>query len=188
MERGPGFFHAFTRALSRAAHWALPRRPGGRTHRAGARDVRRVLLVAAPSSCRDTAADSASSAGLAAGAQVLRTAGFQAEVYDATSGSTATSMRAHIEHAYPHVVAVVAGAGVTAKAATEVLRVAKEAVPGVFTVLLGSPSSSSAGEVPTDVSADDVAEAGGVEALLGVLARLAAGEPPMRTQPLVVAA
>jgi hypothetical protein len=183
-----GRAHAVARALGRAAHWALHRKPGARAGRAGVRHVRRVLLVAAPSVCHDAASHSAWPDGLAAEADSLRAAGFQAEVYDATSGATAASMRAHIEHAYPHVVAVVAGAGVTAEAAAEVSRVAKDVVPNVFTVLLRSPSGSGSGEAPTAVSAYDVAEAAEAEALLGVLSRLAAGEAPLQTQPVIAAA
>ena len=76
--------------------------------------------------------------GLAGLAESLRAAGFEAEIYDAMATSLgAQSIRLHMEHSYPQVVAAAAH-GSTSEAARDVLRVAKEVIPGVFTVLLGA--------------------------------------------------
>jgi hypothetical protein len=135
---------AVARALRRAARTMTlrglhVRRSTGSS--AKTRDVRRVLLVAPP-----TGSGNAVSAGflvpfgLAALAESLRATGFEAEIYDMASSLSAESIRLHIEHAFPHVVVAVVYAA-TAEAARDVLRAAKEVVPGVFTVILGAQPS-----------------------------------------------
>ena len=169
--------HAFTHALWRAARVVAHRQSGGPASIARTRDTRRVLLVAPPSSPGNNRSADGAPPDLALEAESLRAAGFRAEVYDATSCAVgASSIRAHIEHAYPQVVAV-AAFGAT-ESARDVLRAAKEVVPGVFTVLLGSQSPASAVEASRDRWADCVVDTEGAETLPGLLVRLIVGEHP----------
>jgi methylmalonyl-CoA mutase cobalamin-binding subunit len=116
--------------------------------------------------------------GLVAVAESLRAAGFEAEIYDAMASSFgAESIRLYIEHSLPHV--VVAGAyAATAETARDVLRTAKEVVPGVFTVLLGAQLASAVAKAAKDAAVDCVVGDNGAETLPGLLARLRAGEQP----------
>ena len=87
---------------------------------------------------------------LGALADALRAAGFEAHVYDATTsllGPPAIGLE--IEHSYPQVV-VTPSAMETAEAALDILRVAKEVVPGVCTVLLTSSPTPVAGKPRRD--------------------------------------
>ena len=166
------------RALTKAA-CALTQ-PSLRKQRSAAktRDVRRVLLVAPPSdSANAVSASIFAPLGLAATAESLRAAGFEAEVYDMASALSAESIRLHIEHAFPHVVVAVAYAA-TAEAARDVLRAAKETVPGVFTVILGAHAVLGAGKARRDAAVDCVVGDDGAQTLPGLLARLKAGEQP----------
>ena len=168
---------AVARALRRAAHddaVALHRSQST----AETRDVRRILLVAPPAGSGDVvSAGIVAPLGLAALARSLRAAGFEAEIYDMASSLSAESIRLHIEHALPHVVVAVAHAA-SAEAARDVLRAAKELVPGVFTVILGAQAALGAGKARRDAAVDFVVGDDGAETLPGLLARLKAGEQP----------
>jgi hypothetical protein len=167
---------AVARALRRAARTVT--HPGFHRHRSSAktRDVRRVLLVVPPSgSANVVSAGILVPLGLAALAESLRAAGFEAEIYDMASSLSAESIKLHIEHAFPHVVVAVAYAATT-EVARDVLRAAKEVVPGVFTVILGAQATLRAGKARRDAAVDcAVADA---EVLPGLLARFRAGEQP----------
>jgi len=143
-------------------------------HRAKARDLKRVLLVAPPSDPVSAApADVSPGSGLEAIAESLRAAGFQAEVYDAmTSSLGALSIRLEIEHSYPHVVAT-SSSSETAEAARAILRAAKEVIPGVCTVLL-TRSTRVACEAPGDGVVDCVVGDDCARTLPGLLAGLKA--------------
>jgi hypothetical protein len=148
------------------------------THRSRAktRDLRRVLLIAPPSGSGHAVSTGALlPLGLVALAESLRAAGFEAEIYDAMATSLgAQSIRLHIEHSYPQVVAAAAH-GATSATARDALRAAKEVIPGVFTVLLGAQSALVTGKAPKDASVDYVVGDGCAETLPGVLVRLRVG-------------
>jgi radical SAM superfamily enzyme YgiQ (UPF0313 family) len=123
---------------------------------------------------------------LVAAAEALRAAGFDAEIYGAApSALGADSIGLQIEHSFPQVV-VAAAYVATVDAARDVLRTAKEVVPGVFTVLLGAQQMSVAGEIANTTAVDCVLSGDGAETLPGLLARLRDGgrvEQPCVTQP-----
>jgi hypothetical protein len=150
--------------------------------RAKSRDLRRVLLIAPPSGSGSVVSASvALPLDLVALAESLRVAGFEAEIYDAMAASPgAQSIRLQIEHSYPHVVAAATYAA-TSETACDVLRAAKEVIPGVFTVLLGAQSALVTGNAPKAASVDYVVDDDCVETLPGLLARLRVGEPLGRT-------
>ena len=133
-----------TRALRRAARTMTLRSlhlHGSAGSTAESRDVRRILLVAPPAGSGDVvSAGIVAPLGLAAFARSLRAAGFEAEIYDMASSLSAESIRLHIEHALPHVVVAVAYTA-SAEAARDVLRAAKELVPGVFTAIVGAQTA-----------------------------------------------
>jgi hypothetical protein len=173
---------AVTRALTRVGRLMTLKRL--RTHgpRAKTRDVRRVLLIAPPAGSGTPPGGSGSlpsagflpPLGLVAVAESLQAAGFEAEIYDAmASPLSAESIRLHIEHSYPHVVAAGTCAA-TADTARDVLRAAKEAIPGVFTVLLGMQATSVAGKTSRakDGFVDCVIGDDGAEILPRLLTRL----------------
>ena len=166
-----------TRALRRAARMMTQR--SLRTHRFNAKThgLRRVLLIVPPSDSRSVVPTAVlSPLGLAGLAESLRAAGFEAEIYDAMATSLgAQSIRLHMEHSYPQVVAAAAH-GSTSEAARDVLRVAKEVIPGVFTVLLGARSALVTAKAPKDASVDCVVDDSCAETLPGLLARLRVGE------------
>jgi hypothetical protein len=144
---------------------------------ANGREIRRVLLVTPPGSSSGSAAAGALlPVGLAALAQTLRAAGIEAELYDAmVSALGPDSIRAAIEHSYPQAV-VVAACSATAEAARDVLRAAKEIVPGVFTVIVGRDK---AGLVATNGATDDAVDYvvdDDASRLAGLLARIGKGE------------
>jgi hypothetical protein len=146
--------------------------------RAKTRDLRRVLLIAPPSDSRSVMSTGVLlPLSLVALAESLRAAGFEAEIYDAMATSPgAESVRLHIEHSYPHVVAAATYAA-TSETACGVLRAAKEVIPGVFTVLLGVQPPFIGGKAPKAACVDYVVDDDCVETLPGLLARLRAGEP-----------
>ncbi len=118
--------------------------------------------------------------GLVALAESLRAAGFEAEIYDATAASlSAEAIRLHIEHSYPQVVAA-AAYDATSETARDVLRAAKELIPGVFTVLLGAQSALVAGKAPRGGTVDCFVGDDCADTLPGLLSRLRAGEQPGR--------
>lgn len=135
-----------------------------------------MLLITPPGSSSGSAAGALLPVGLAALAQTLRAAGIEAEVYDAVvSALGPDSIRLAIEHSYPQAV-VVAACSATAEAARDVLRAAKEIVPGVFTVIVGRESAGSvAGNVATDDVVDCVVD-DDASRLAGLLARIGKGE------------
>ena len=172
---------AITRALGRAARLVTPRGP--RTHRSSVRrsDLKRVLLIAPPlGSGMTVGADTLPPLDLVAIADSLRAAGFEPEIYDGVAASLGVeSIRLHIEHSYPHVVAATAH-GATSETAREVLRAAKQVVPGVLTVMLGAQPGSAAGKGPKDASVDYAVDESSAETLPGLLARLRTGVPTGR--------
>jgi hypothetical protein len=176
---------AITRALRRAAHMMTRSGRHARTSEVKARDLRRVLLIASPvDSGMVVAADTVSPCDLVAAAESLRAIGLQVEVYDAmTVPLGADSLRLHIEHSYPHVVAAAAN-GASSENARHVLRAAKELIPGVLTVLLGAQSASLAGETSKDTSVDYKIDDDSAETLPGLLARLREGtQSELRAEP-----
>ncbi|MGE5228562.1 MAG: cobalamin-dependent protein [Deltaproteobacteria bacterium] len=141
------------------------------------REIRRVLLITPPASSSGSAAAGALlPVGLAGLAQTLRAAGIEAEIYDAmVSALGPDSIRLAIEHSYPQAV-VVAACSATAEAARDVLRAAKEIVPGVFTVIVGQES---AGGVVRGGATDDVVDCivdDDASRLAALLARIGKGE------------
>lgn len=158
-----------SRALSRVAHPMKRRSPEVDRSVTRTRTLNRVLLIVPPS---DSSAPGVPlPVGLAATAASLRAAGFVAEIYDATASHGERSIKLHIEHSYPQVV-VVAAQNRGAEIARQVLRAAREVVPGVLTVILGEPQ---AGAASRD-SVVDMTVADGAGALPRLLARLNAGE------------
>ena len=100
--------------------------------------IRSLTLVPSGGSSGSAGAGALLPVGLAALAEALRAAGIEAEIYDAmVSALGPDSIRLAIEHSYPQVV-VAAACSATAEAARDVLRAAKEIVPGVFTVIVGA--------------------------------------------------
>jgi hypothetical protein len=162
--------------LGRKGKMLTFRRPREPRSRAAGREIRRVLLVTPPSGSSGSAgAGALLPVGLAALAEALRAAGIEAEIYDAmVSALGPDSIRLAIEHSYPQVV-VAAACSTTAEAARDVLRAAKEIVPGVLTVLIGAEPNSAATRGTTDDVVDCVV---GDDAprLAGLLARLSQGE------------
>jgi B12 binding domain len=154
------------------------RRPRLRRPAVNGREIRRVLLVTPPAGSSGSAAAGALlPVGLAALAQTLRAAGIEAEIYDAmVSALGPDSIRLAIEHSYPQAV-VVAACSATAEAARDVLRAAKEIVPGVFTVIVGQDS---AGDVVRCGATDDVVDCvvdDDASRLAALLARIGKSEP-----------
>ncbi len=158
-----------SRALGRLAHPMKHRGPEADRTVARTRPLTRVLLIAPPPDPGTACAPFP--VGLAATAESLRAAGFVAEIYDATASQGERSVRLHIEHSYPQVV-VVAADDKGAEVARQVLRAAKEIVPGVLTVLLGEPE---AGAASRD-SVVDMTVADGAGTLPRLLARLNGSE------------
>jgi hypothetical protein len=148
------------------------------------RDVSRVLLIAPPSGSEDVVhADDLPPRGLVAVAESLRASGFQAEVYDAMALSLgAESIPLRIEHSYPHVVAAATYAA-TFEAARDVLRAAKQTVPGVLTVLVSEQPASSFGTRPTDASVDFVVGGDCAETLPRLLVSLRTSGQTRESQP-----
>jgi hypothetical protein len=170
-----------TRTLKRAARAIRQGGLGRLSSRAKPRDVSRVLLIALPSGPeRVVSAGLSLPLGLVEVAQSLRAAGFQAEIYDATTSLLgAESIGLHIEHSYPQVVAAATYAATT-EVARDVLRTAKKAVPGVFTVLLSMQPAFVVGSVRKDAAIDCVVDDEAAETLSGLLARVRGGARPRR--------
>lgn len=114
--------------------------------------------------------------GLAYLAGSLRSAGFEPSIYDAMSlFHDADQIRDTLSEVQPDVVALTAYTA-TADAALQVLQAAKEAVPGVTTVIGGVHPTFMAAEILQDPAADYVVRGEGEEALPELLTCLNAGE------------
>ena len=110
------------------------------------RTVNRVLLIVPSLGPQGSAPAGVATLGTGVVVDALRAAGFQTEVYDAAgSVFTTESIGLQIEHSYPQVV-VVAAQDATGRAASDILRTARETIPGVLTVVLGARPAQTAGE------------------------------------------
>jgi hypothetical protein len=102
----------------------------------------------------------------------LRRVGIAAEVYDASvPGRDLESVRAHIEHAWPHVV-VTASDGTTPAGARSVLASAKEIVTGVVTVLMASDAANDQGDFERGAAPDHDLRGAREQAVVRLLVRL----------------
>ena len=115
--------------------------------------VNRVLVVVPSPGPRGSAPAGAALHSAEAVADSLRAAGFQAEIYDASGSFGTESIALHIEHSFPQVVVVV-DQDATGEAVDDIVRTAREIIPGVFTAILGAQPAQSAGE--KDQAADYV--------------------------------
>ncbi|MHB8841779.1 MAG: B12-binding domain-containing radical SAM protein [Candidatus Aquicultor sp.] len=139
--------------------------------------ITKVLLVTPPYHCGMVeSAGVWMPLGLAYLGGSLQKAGFDAEIYDAMSlFHTSEQIEARIASARPDVVAVTAYTA-TINAAIDVLRLAKEAVPGVVTVIGGVHPTHMAAEVLADPAVDYVVRGEGESTLPELLTCLNAGD------------
>jgi hypothetical protein len=139
-----------------------------------ARALTRILLIVPSPGPQRSAATRAATLDTGVVVESLRTAGFQAEIYDATDFVVGTeTIGLHIEHSFPQVV-VVAAQNTTGEAAGDILRIAKEIVPGVFTVVLGARPAQTPGR---EDKAVDCVVSDHFERLPSLLMRLRSGHP-----------
>lgn len=118
--------------------------------------------------------------GLAYLASSLERAGHESEIYDAMSlFHDEEQVRARLERSMPDVVAVTAYTA-TIGAASAVLRIAKESVPGVVTVVGGVHPTHMAEDVLRDTAVDFVVRGEGERTLPELLACLEEGGTPWR--------
>ena len=117
------------------------------------RTVRRILLIVPSPGPQPSATTRAATLETGVVAEALRAAGFQAEICDATDS---------------------VGGTVTLGLNIELLRIAKEIVPGVFTVILGARPAQTPGkdDEPVDCVMSDH-----FERLPSLLTRLRSGQP-----------
>ncbi|HEY3374728.1 MAG TPA: cobalamin B12-binding domain-containing protein [Candidatus Aquicultor sp.] len=101
--------------------------------------LRKVLLITPPYHCGMVESVGVwMPLGLASLAGSLKNAGFDVEIYDAMSRfDTIDQVKEHIAEAQPDVVATTAYTA-TVNTAIEVLRLSKQVMPGVVTVIGGS--------------------------------------------------
>ena len=139
--------------------------------------IKKVLLVTPPYHCGMVeSAGVWMPLGLAYLAGSLEKSGFEVEIFDAMSYFLELAeIRAHIEHAQPDAVAVTAFTAST-HAATDVAAAAKDAVPGVITILGGVHPTHMAHEVLVDRTVDYVVRGEGEYALVDLLKCINAGD------------
>ncbi|HZD59044.1 MAG TPA: cobalamin-dependent protein, partial [Anaerolineae bacterium] len=141
--------------------------------------IKKVMLVTPPYHCGMVeSAGVWMPLGLAYLAGSLRRAGFEVEIYDAMSlFQDADQIQAHISDVRPDAVGITAYTA-TVKAAIEVLKSAKEAMPKVITIIGGVHPTHMATEVLANSAIDYVVRGEGEETLPELLACLNAGDHP----------
>jgi hypothetical protein len=136
--------------------------------------VTRILLIVPSLGPQRSAATGGATPDTGVVVESLRAAGFQAEVYDAADSVVGTeTIGLHIEHSFPQVVVIVAQ-NTTGEAAGDISRIAKEIVPGVFTVVLGARPAQTPGR---EDKAVDCVVSDHFERLPSLLTCLRSGQP-----------